>query len=122
MSVANVAPGSAGTWSVFSGGTAVPGTAVTDINYGANWNMTGTTQIKSTLQVDGDATIDGDLKVKGQSITEALDRINERLGILVPNSQLEEDWEELHRLRMQYVELERRLLEQQRTFDILKRP
>lgn len=119
MSAANVAPGSASTWSVFGSGSG--GTAVTDIIYGNNWNMTGTTQIKSTLQVDGDADIKGDLRVQGQSITETLDKINERLNILIPNVRLEKDWEELGQLRMQYVELERKLLEQQRVFDILKK-
>ncbi len=116
MSVANVAPGSASTLSVFGGGTGGSGTDYT-------WNSIGVgiTAIQSTLKVSGDADFDGDVRVKGQSITEAINKINERLNILVPNEKLEKDWSELAELRIRYVELERRLLEKQRTFDILKK-
>jgi hypothetical protein len=43
------------------------------------------------------------------------------LAILVPNVRIEKDWKELQRLREQYIELEKKLLEQQRVFDILKK-
>lgn len=79
------------------------------------------TNIQSKLKVNGDAEFDGDIKIQGRSITESLTKIEERLNILIPNVRLEKDWEELGRLRMQYVELERKLLEQQRVFDILKK-
>lgn len=117
MSTANVAPGTASTWSVRGDGGG------TSTNY--IWNdknlTAGITSIQSTLQVNGDADFDGDIRIQGQSITQTLNKINERLNILVPNVRLEKDWEELGQLRMQYVELERRLLEQQRVFDILKK-
>ena len=115
MILANTAPGSASTLSVFSGGSG--GNYTWD-----NKSLTaGTTQIQSTLRVDGDADFNGDVRVQGQSITEAINKINERLNILVPNEKLEADWSELAELRMRYVELERQLLEKQRTFDILKK-
>jgi len=117
MIAANLAPGSAGTLSVF-GGTGGGGTNYTLDN--KSWT-TGITQIQSTLRVDGDADFDGDVRVKGQSITEAINKINERLNILVPNEKLEKDWSELAELRMRYVELERQLLEKQQVFDILKK-
>jgi hypothetical protein len=115
MSTANVAPGTASTWSVCGGGTST--------NY--IWNdknlTTGITSIQSTLQVNGDADFDGDIRIQGQSITQTLNKINERLNILVPNEKLEKNWSELAELRQRYVELERELLEKQRTFDILKK-
>jgi len=86
-----------------------------------NTSLTGTTRIQSTLRVDGDAEFDGDVRVQGQSITQAINKINERLNILVPNEKLEQDWRDLAKLRQQYVELERELLEKQRVFDILKK-
>ena len=69
----------------------------------------------------GWSNLAGDITVKGRSLTETLERIEERLAILVPNVRLEQDWKELQNLRQQYVELERKLLEQQRVFDILKK-
>ena len=118
MIAANLAPGSASTLSVFS---------VRNGGSGGNYTWdnksltAGTTQIQSTLRVDGDADFNGDVRVQGQSITEAINKINERLNILVPNEKLEKDWSELAELRMRYVELERELLEKQQVFDILKK-
>jgi hypothetical protein len=86
------------------------------------WTTAGTTNIQSTLRVNGDADFDGDITVKGRSITQTLEKIEERLAILPPpNADLERDWSELAELRQQYVELERELLEKQRVFDILKK-
>jgi len=118
MITANLAPGSASTLSVFSVGNGGSGGNYTWDNKSLT---AGTTQIQSTLRVDGDADFNGDVRVKGQSITEVIDKINERLNILVPNEKLEKDWSELAELRIRYVELERQLLEKQRTFDILKK-
>lgn len=94
----------------------------TGINYGwSNLASTAHTDIQSKLRVQGDAEFHGDITVKGRSLTETLERIEERLAILVPNVRLEQDWKELQNLRQQYVDLERKLLEQQRVFDILKK-
>ena len=105
------------------GNVTIGGTGGGGTNYALDnksWT-TGTTQIQSTLQVDGDADFNGDIRVQGQSITEAINKINKRLNILVPNEKLEADWRELAELRIRYVELERELLEKQRVFDILKK-
>ena len=86
------------------------------------WTTAGTTNIQSTLRVNGDADFDGDVVVKGRSITQTLEKIEERLAILPPpNLELERDWSELAKLRQQYMELERELLEKQQVFDILKK-
>lgn len=119
MSIANVAPKLASIWSV-SGSGGGSGTSYVWDNKSIT-AATGTTQIQSKLQVDGDADINGDIRVQGRSISESLAKIEERLNILIPNVRLEKDWKELGQLRMQYVELERKLLEQQRVFDILKK-
>ena len=41
------------------------------------------------LQVNGDANFEGDIKIKGVNLTERLDAIEQRLGILRPNNDLE---------------------------------
>lgn len=116
MSMANVAPDSTSTLSVSSG------YGLPDYTVNGNWGMSaGTTQIQSALKVNGTADFDGDITIKGSSLTDTLNKINERLNILVPNEKLEADWRELAELRIRYVELERRLLEKQQVFDILKK-
>lgn len=75
----------------------------------------------STLKVQGNAEIDGDLKVKGKSIVDSLDRIEERLAILRPNEELEAKWENLRGLRNAYMELEAEIKEKEAMWGILKR-
>ena len=62
----------------------------------------------------------GDIKIGGKSLTEAIDKIEERLGILHPNPELEERWDQLKELRKQYIELEKDLLEKEKLMKILK--
>jgi hypothetical protein len=63
----------------------------------------------------------GDIKIGGKSLTEAIDKIEERLGILHPNPELENKWEQLKALRKQYQELEQELLEKEKMWNILKK-
>lgn len=91
-----------------------------------NWTATSTITAASdlngySLAVKGDADIDGDLRVKGKSILESLERIEERLAILHPNEELEEKWENLRGLRKAYMELEAEIKEKEKVWGILKR-
>ena len=74
-----------------------------------------------TLQVNGDANFEGEIKLKGKSLNDILDKIEERLAILHPNINLEEKWEKLRELRKQYRELEADILEKEKIMEILKR-
>ena len=74
-----------------------------------------------TLHVNGNATITGELSVQGVSLSERLDRIEEKLAILRPNEELEAKWENLRGLRKAYMELEKEIIEKQSMWDILKK-
>ena len=90
---------------------------------GINWDtvtVTSGTQ-HNTLEVKGDANIEGDLTVKGKSISDSLERIEERLAILRPNEELEEKWENLRGLRKAYMDLEKEILEKEKVWGILKK-
>jgi hypothetical protein len=91
-------------------------TVVSGAGTGHNWN-TGTTQINA----DGVQIKEGgDIKIGGKSLSEAIDKIEERLGILNPNPELEERWDKLKELRKQYIEMEKDLLEKEKIMKILK--
>lgn len=75
----------------------------------------------NTLHVKGDAEIDGDLKIKGKSLNETLQSIEERLAILRINHELEEKWSNLKELGRMYRELEAEIIEKQKVWDILKK-
>ena len=62
----------------------------------------------------------GDIKIRGKSLSAAIEKIEERLGILNPNPELEERWEQLKELRQQYIEMEKDLLEKEKIMKILK--
>lgn len=75
----------------------------------------------NALDVRGDANFEGDVKIKGKSITEKLDKIEQRLALLTPNADLEDKWNELKELGNKYRELEKEILEKQKMWDILKK-
>ena len=75
----------------------------------------------ATLQVKGDADFEGDLKLKGKSLKDSLEAIEERLAILRPNEELEEKWENLRGLRKMYMELEAEIIEKEKMWAILKK-
>ena len=95
------------------GGTSIGGTS----GYG-NWTFNQTTP---SLAVKGDAEFEGDIKLKGKSLNETLDNIEQRLGILHPNPELEEKWEELKALSTRYRELEKDIIEKEKLWSMLKK-
>jgi hypothetical protein len=98
-----------------------------------NWsNLNGTTttwgtisadsSLKgSTLKVKGDADFDGEVTIKGKSLTDMLEKIEERLAILHPNEKLEDKWDELKELGKRYKELEAEIIEKEKVWAILKK-
>lgn len=74
-----------------------------------------------TLHVNGDADITGELTVQGVKLADRLDKIEERLGILRPNEDLEEKWDNLRALRNAYMELEAEIKEKEKVWAILKK-
>ncbi len=61
-----------------------------------------------------------DITIKGRKLSEVIDKLEERLGILHPNPELEDRWDELKELRRKYNELEKDLLEKEKMWKILK--
>jgi hypothetical protein len=97
-------------------------TISTGAGTGHNWT-TGTTNTTSTVEINADGMKikeGGDITIGGKSLSEAINKIEERLGILNPNPELEERWDKLKELRKQYIEMERDLLEKEKIMKILK--
>ena len=108
---------------ITSGGFSYPNTAsVTGGPYtiggagtGINLNPWATNSTK--IQLDGEGA---DIKVNGWSLIDAIQKIEERLNILHPNTELETEWEELRALGEQYRKLEQHIKDKQATWDKLK--
>lgn len=92
--------------------------------YTVNNTTTGWTTYNNqpqVLRVSGDAEFEGDIKIKGVSMSDRLDAIEERLGILRPNNDLEGKWEKLKALGDEYRKLEKEILEGENIWDMLKK-
>jgi len=100
-------------------GPLTTGTNGSVYNISTDWNYMGNTN--NSLDVKGDANFEGDVKLKGKSLSDTLQSIEERLAILRPNIELEEKWEKLKTLGNMYRELEKEILEKQEMWNILKK-
>lgn len=73
------------------------------------------------LKVAGDAEFEGEVKIRGVKLDERLNAIEERLGILRPNNDLEGKWEKLKALGEEYRRLEQEILEGESIWATLKK-
>jgi hypothetical protein len=106
------------TW--LTGGSGGSGYTYTTTGTGAG-NPWTNTSINSTLSVQGDAEFDGEVTVKGRSLAEFMESVEQRLNILRPNPDLEAEWDQLRALGEQYRELERQLTEKSQMWATLKK-
>lgn len=88
------------------------------VGAGYTWTTTGTNSIdwsvgtsitqSATMELKGK---DADIVVNGRSLMDAIDTLEQRLNILVPNPKLEAEWDELKELGDRYRELEKQCKE-----------
>ena len=89
--------------------------------YNGNLTIVGTGSNNVHIDADGLTLKQGaDIKIGGKSLSEAIEKIEERLGIFCPNPELEDRWETLKDLRRQYMEMEKDILEKEKIMKILK--
>ena len=77
----------------------------------------------STISQSGTMELRGenaDIKVNGRSLMNAIEKLEERLNVLVPNPELEKEWEELRELGERYRELEKQCKEKGEMWKKLK--
>ena len=73
------------------------------------------------LKVSGNAEFEGEVTIKGVKLDERLNAIEERLGILRPNNDLEGKWEKLKALGEEYRRMEKEILEGEDIWATLKK-
>jgi hypothetical protein len=108
---------------IYSSGTSItsPSSISWSQGYSANSTWSNNTTANVNIDTDGISIKEGgDIKIAGKSLSAAIEAIEERLGILNPNPELEDRWDQLKALRKQYIELEKDLLEKEKLMKILK--
>ena len=109
-----------------TGGTV---TISNNISSGLYWGLNGTSNTiiadpslkGNSLSVKGNADFEGEVTIKGKSLTDMFEKIEERLAILHPNPKLEDKWDELKELGKRYKELEAEIIEKERVWAILQK-
>lgn len=86
-----------------------------------NWQIRENNPAPANLNIQGTAIFGGDVIIKGRSLDDTLDKIEERLAILRPNPALEDKWGELKELGDKYRALEAEIIEKQKIWDILNK-
>ena len=110
---------------IYSSGTSItsPSTISWNQNYttATNGSWSNTTDTIVNINSNGLTMKAGtDIVIDGRSLSKSIDAIEERLGILNPNPELEDRWDQLKVLRKQYMDLEKDLLEKEKLMKILK--
>lgn len=87
--------------------TTITPTPVPTITIGdsTSWNWSADTITLGNPQPSGKITLEGDgadIEINGESLMTMIRGIQDRLNILTPDRELEQEWEELRDLREQY--------------------
>jgi len=97
---------------VGAGGNVIGGLGISPMwttnTTGIDWSMGSNIKPSGTIELHGE---DADIKVNGRSLMDAIDALEQRLNILVPNPELEKEWDELRELGERYRELEKKCKE-----------
>jgi hypothetical protein len=81
-----------------------------------NWAKPYTTTNAGNMSIDAD-----DINLRGKSLMAALDRIEQRLGILDCDEQLEQHWDKLKALGDEYRQVKQHIEDKMKTFETLKK-
>ncbi len=88
------------------------------VGTGYTWATNGTNSVDwsigSTINQSGRLTLQGedaDIEVNGRSLMGAIEALEQRLNIMVPNPELEKEWDELRELGDRYRALEKQCKE-----------
>lgn len=104
---------SGGTGYNFSNTTITAGAGIYSA-VGSPWLNNGSSGV---LDLAGE---NADIKINGKSLVDTLKALEERLNILVPNTKLEADWDELRELGERYRALEKQCEEKAAMWEKLK--
>lgn len=86
--------------------------------YTPNSSLLEVSNSSGLLSIKGD---NADIDLNGKSLKTWMEAVEKRLAILQPNTTLESEWEELKELGDRYRQLEQKINEKMKTWNILKK-
>ena len=124
-SIPNVTIGTSTISSGLSGGYTI-GNGGTGHVWTTNTTGAGTYRINdpaAVLSASGKMALKGDgadIDINGKSLKNWMEKVEERLNILTPNPELEQEWDDLRRLGERYRKLEKKCKEKAEVWNKLK--
>jgi len=88
-------------------------------NTTTGWNGTSAAELNQSgmLSLKGD---NADIDINGKSLMKTLEALEDRLNMMVPNPELEKDWDDLKKLGDRYRKLEKKCREKAEMWNKLK--
>ena len=88
-------------------------------NTTAGWNGTSVADLNQSGKLSLQGT-NADIDINGKSLMKTLEALEERLNIMVPNPELEKEWDDLKKLGNRYRKLEKKCREKAEMWNKLK--
>jgi hypothetical protein len=110
--------GAQGSNYVFNTATMTHGTG--SYIYPTTWSDNSPSISGKTLLINGNSEFNGDVKIKGRSLIDFMNSLEQRLNILQPNPAMEAEWDQLRELGDRYRELEQQCKEKSDMWTKLK--
>lgn len=123
ISITSTGIGAVGSSLDWSNITLSPQYTYTTNNTGGIWTngLNGTSGASinpsGTMELMGE---NADIKIRGKSMVDWMEKVEERLNILTPNKEMEAEWDELRELGERYRDLERKCKEKGEMWNKLK--
>ena len=123
ISASTISSGLSGGYTIGNGGTGTsPNTVYTTGTTGAgsfriNPASTAVLTASGRMELKGNGA---DIDINGKSLKNWMEKVEERLNILTPNPELEQEWDELRRLGERYRKLEKKCKEKAEVWKKLK--
>ena len=115
--------GSGGTGAIGSGSVLAAGQTYSNTMWTTNttsaWNGTSAAELNQSgmLSLRGD---NADIDINGKSLMKTLEALEDRLNMMVPNPELEKEWDDLKKLGDRYRKLEKKCREKAEMWNKLK--
>ena len=102
-----------------SGGGANSSNTMWTTNTTTGWNGISAVDMKpsGTITLKGE---DADIDINGKSLMKTLEALEDRLNMMVPNPELEKEWDDLKKLGNRYRKLEAKCKEKAKMWNKLK--
>jgi hypothetical protein len=112
-----------GGYTIGTGGTGISPNTVWTTNTTATGSFRVSPDYTAVLTASGRMELKGDgadIDINGKSLKDWMEQVEERLNILTPNPELEQEWDDLRRLGERYRKLEKKCKEKAEVWKKLK--